>query len=196
MDAGQILPSQILPSSGTQRLSALRAGCPPCSPPPALPSLGPARQHPWCPICPLGMSRGMKTPTRGLGAGGWGGFNQAGQVGRSDTDARSQEQGKARLQTVRPFTKIFPFSPTPSLPFLFPGGFALAGTSDLLFAGCCRPPDSKAELGVPRNGGAASPSFQEHLCFGRGTWPKGFGFGKSLRPGPIGSRTPEALHRW
>lgn len=47
-------------------------------------------------------------------------------------------------------------------------------------AGCCHPPDSKAELGCPKiwRGGAAFPHSQEHLCFGKGTWPKGFGKGR------------------
>lgn len=68
------------------------------------------------------------------------------------------------------FTKIFP-SPIPAFPL--PGG-----NSDLTFAGCCRTPDSKAELGTPQNQGQPSCA----PCFGRGTWPKGFASGSAPWP--------------
>lgn len=182
--AGHVLPLQALtlPSSGTPRLSA--TGVPPATRP-----HGQLDSIPGVPS-PLG----MKPPTRGLGTGGQGSYHplwcgQAGQGGRSSADTRSRE----RLADPLPKSALFP--PHPCLFPLRGWGVAPVGTSELLFMGCCRPPDSRAELGVSQNGTQPFPRCREHLCFGRGTWPKGFGIGKSP-PAPLGAGHPRLCHRW
>lgn len=98
------------------------------------------------------------------------------------------------LQTVHPFYQNLPFSPHPCLPFPLPGGFAPARTSDLLFAGCCHPPDSKAELGDPETGGSLPAPPGASLLWKRdeakGLWHW------EIPPSPIRSTAPEALPRW
>lgn len=120
------------------------------------------------------------SPCSGTGDGGfnphWSG--QAGQGGQAAT------LPPERKHSSRTCTKIFP-SPIPAFP-------PSRGNSDLTFAGCCRTPDSKAELGYPKMRGSlpvlpgASLLWKRDLA--KGLWRR------EVPPGHGRSRALQALH--